>query len=305
MNNKVINHKHKSGFVNIIGFPNVGKSTLMNSLVGENISIITNKPQTTRHRILGIIDQYNYQIIFSDTPGIMIKPIYSMQKIMMKYVKRSLEDADIILFTTEIGKFHLFNKYFSFLNSLKEKKIPILILINKIDKIGVEYSETMLYDTINYWNNFFPDSEILPISALKNINQDLLMNKILDLLSKGPPYYPKGFLSDRSERFFVNEIIREKILLMYKKEIPYSVEIFTEKFRDGKNSIHICSSIYVERDSQKGILIGKKGDSINRLGFFSIKGIESFFKKKVWLRLNVKICKNWRSNYKKLQNFGY
>ncbi|AWU39104.1 GTP-binding protein Era [Blattabacterium punctulatus CPU2] len=301
----MINHKHKSGFVNIIGFPNVGKSTLMNSLVGENISIITNKPQTTRHRILGIIDQYNYQIIFSDTPGIMIKPIYSMQKIMMQYVKKSFEDADIVLFTTEIGKFDLLNKYLSFLNFLKEQKIPILILINKIDKIGVVYSENMLYDTINYWNNFFPNSEILPISALKNINQDLLLNKILDLLSQGPPYYPKGILSDRSERFFVNEIIREKIFLMYKKEIPYSVEISTEKFKNGKNSIHIDSSIYVERDSQKGILIGKKGNSINKLGYFSIQGIENFFSKKVWLRLNVKICKNWRSNYKKLQNFGY
>ncbi|AWU44105.1 GTPase Era [Blattabacterium punctulatus] len=301
----MINHKHKSGFVNIIGFPNVGKSTLINSLVGENISIITNKPQTTRHRILGIIDQYDYQIIFSDTPGIMIKPIYFMQKIMMQYVKKSFKDADIILFTTEIGKFNLLNKYLSFLKFLKEQKIPILILINKIDKIGVVYSENMLYDTINYWNNFFPNSEILPISALKNINQDLLLNKILDLLSNGPPYYPKGILSDRSERFFVNEIIREKIFLMYKKEIPYSVEISTKKFKNGKNSIHIDSSIYVERNSQKGILIGKKGNSINKLGYFSIKGIENFFSKKIWLRLNVKICKNWRSNYKKLQNFGY
>ncbi|AWU45191.1 GTPase Era [Blattabacterium punctulatus] len=301
----MINHKHKSGFVNIIGFPNVGKSTLINSLVGENISIITNKPQTTRHRILGIIDQYDYQIIFSDTPGIMIKPIYFMQKIMMQYVKKSFKDADIILFITEIGKFNLLNKYLSFLKFLKEQKIPILILINKIDKIGVVYSENMLYDTINYWNNFFPNSEILPISALKNINQDLLLNKILDLLSNGPPYYPKGILSDRSERFFVNEIIREKIFLMYKKEIPYSVEISTKKFKNGKNSIHIDSSIYVERNSQKGILIGKKGNSINKLGYFSIKGIENFFSKKIWLRLNVKICKNWRSNYKKLQNFGY
>ncbi|WP_185862661.1 GTPase Era [Blattabacterium cuenoti] len=298
---------HKSGFVNIIGFPNVGKSTLMNSLVGEDISIITPKPQTTRHRILGIVDKYNAQIIFSDTPGFMIRTAFFMQKIMMKYIERSLEDADIILFTTEIGKFFISDKYFSIFNSLKNinKNKHFLILINKIDKIGVEYDEKILYETINYWHRIFPHSEILPISALKNINQDLLMDKIIGLLSEHPPYYPNGLLSNRSERFFVNEIIREKIFFLYKKEIPYSVEIFTEKFKKNEICIHIFSSIYVERNSQKGIIIGKKGTYINKLGALSIKGIEKFFKKKVWLKLDVKVCKNWRSDYKLLKKFGY
>ncbi|WP_185863552.1 GTPase Era [Blattabacterium cuenoti] len=291
---------HKSGFVNIIGSPNVGKSTLMNSLIGEKLSIITNKPQTTRHRILGIINKSNFQIIFSDTPG-MIDPIYPMQKIMMQYVEKSLEDADIILFTTEIGKF----EDVSIFNHIKKKNdnVPIIILINKMDKIEIQ--KNTLYHTVNYWHKLFPCSEILPISASKKINQDLLINKIVSLLPEHPPYYPKDYLSNRSERFFVNEIIREKVFFLYKKEIPYSVEIHTELFKDRNIFIYILSYIYVERYSQKGILIGKKGNAIKKLKFFSVKSIEFFFKKKIKLKFYVEICKNWRYDYKKLKKFGY
>ncbi|WP_238785038.1 GTPase Era [Blattabacterium cuenoti] len=268
----------------------------MNSLIGEKLSIITHKPQTTRHRILGIFNKCDLQIIFSDTPGV-ISPTYPMQKIMMQYVEESLEDADIILFITEIGKLY----HFPMLYNIKD--VPIIILINKIDKIQMKYH--ILYDTINYWHKLFPNSEILPISALKKINQDLLMYKIKTLLSEHPPYYPKEFLSNKSERFFVNEIIREKIFFLYKKEIPYSVEINTEFFKEEKTLIHIYSSIYVERDSQKGILIGKKGLTLKKLKFFSIKSIESFFRKKIKLEFNVKVCLNWRYDYKRLKYFGY
>ncbi|WP_185857622.1 GTPase Era [Blattabacterium cuenoti] len=291
---------HKSGFVNIIGSPNVGKSTLINSLMGEKLSIITNKPQTTRHRILGIVNKSNFQIIFSDTPGV-IDPIYPMQKIMMQYVEKSLEDADIILLTTEIGKLEdvsIFNHI-----KKKNKSVPIIILINKIDKIETQCG--VLYYTINYWHKLFPYSEIFPISALKKMNQDLLMNKIISLLSEHPPYYPKDYLSNRHERFFVNEIIREKIFFLYKKEIPYSVEVQTKFFKNKNTFIYILSYIYVERYSQKGILIGKKGNSIQKLKFFSIKSIEFFFKKKIQLELYVTVCKNWRYDYKKLKDFGY
>ncbi|WP_185869576.1 GTPase Era [Blattabacterium cuenoti] len=292
---------HKSGFVNIIGFPNVGKSTLMNALIGKKISIITNKPQTTRHRILGIVNKPNFQIIFSDTPGI-IHPIYPMQRIMMQYVKKSLYDGDIILLTTEIGKLE---NFYMIDYIKKNKNVPIIILINKIDKIGIEYRENILYKTIDYWHKLFPNSEILPISALKKMNQDLLMNKIYELLSEHPPYYPKISLSNKSEYFFVNEIIREKIFFFYKKEIPYSVEIDTEFLKKEKTFIEIFSSIYVERDSQKGILIGKKGKTLKKLKFFSVKSIESCLKKKIKLKLHVKILKKWRYDYKKLKNFGY
>ncbi|QIK16481.1 GTPase Era [Blattabacterium sp. DPU] len=293
---------HKSGFVNIIGSPNVGKSTLMNSLVGEKLSIITKKPQTTRHRILGIINRSNFQIIFSDTPG-MIDPVYPMQKIMMQYIEKSLEDADIILLTTEIGKIEDIS-IFNYIKK-KNKNVPIIILINKIDKIGSLYIENTLYDAVNYWHKLFPFSEILPISALKKMNQDLLMNKIISLLSEHPPYYPKTYLSDKSERFFVNEIIREKIFFLYKKEIPYSVEVHTKLFKIQNAFIYILSYIYVEKDSQKGILIGKKGNAINKLKFISIKSIEFFLKKKIKLKFYVKVCKNWRYDYKILKYFGY
>ncbi|ACY40096.1 putative GTP-binding protein [Blattabacterium sp. (Blattella germanica) str. Bge] len=290
---------HKSGFVNIIGFPNTGKSTLMNSLVGEKLSITTYKPQTTRHRILGIINESNFQIIFSDTPGI-IDPVYPMQKIMMQYVEKALEDADIILFLTEIGKL----ENIPIFNEIKKTNVPIIILINKIDQIGIKYREYVLYDAINHWHKLFPNSEILPISALKKMNQDLLMNKIIDLLSEHPPYYSKEFLSNRSKRFFVNEIIREKYFFI-QKEIPYSVEINTILFKKEKTFIYILSYIYVERNSQKGILIGKRGDSLKKLKFFSIKSIESFLRTKIKLNLYVKVSPYWRYDYKKLKFFGY
>ncbi|WP_185864430.1 GTPase Era [Blattabacterium cuenoti] len=294
---------YKSGFVNIIGFPNSGKSTLINSIIGEKISIITYKPQTTRHRILGIFNQPYIQIVFSDTPGIIMHPIGLIQKIMMQYVKKSLEDADIILFTTEIGRKETIppniNKCLFF------QKKPIIILINKIDKIGIKCRENILYDTIEYWNKIFPKSEILPISALKKINEDLLINKIITFLSEHPPYYPNDIFSNKSERFFVSEIIRENIFIFYRKEIPYCTEIQTELFKEYNNFIYIRSTIYVERNSQKGILIGEKGKSIKKLEYYSVMDIESFFKKKVQLFLNVKICKNWRYDYNKLKNFGY
>ncbi|WP_185877859.1 GTPase Era [Blattabacterium cuenoti] len=296
---------YKSGFVNIIGFPNTGKSTLVNSILDKKISIITNKPQTTRHRILGILNKKKLQIILSDTPGFLEKTKNILHKIMMQYIKKSFEDADIILLVTELGKFPKIPIIF-YKNLKKIKlKIPIIILINKIDKIGLEFRENILYKTINHWNKIFPKSEILPISALKNLNKDLLMDKIYKLLPKHLPFYPKKLLSDRNNYFFVNEIIRQEIFNYYKQEIPYSVEIKTEFFEKKKNIIYISSIIYVERRSQKIILIGKEQKSIKRLRYFSEKNITSFFDKKIKLYLFVKVYKNWRNNYKKLKNFGY
>ncbi|WP_238784155.1 GTPase Era [Blattabacterium cuenoti] len=294
---------HKSGFVNIIGSPNVGKSTLINSLVGKKLSIVTHKPQTTRHRILGFINKSNLQIIFSDTPGI-ISPVYTMQKIMMRDVKKSLEDADIILLLTEVGKFEDVS-IFNYIKKIKNKDVPIIILINKIDQIKTQSRVDTLYDTMNYWHRSFPHLEILPISALKKMNQDLLMNKIISLLSEHPAYYPKDYLSNKPEYFFVNEIIREKIFFLYKKEIPYSVEIQTKFFKKQNAFIHILSYLYVERDSQKGILIGERGSVIQKLKLISTNSIELFFKKKIKLIFYVKVCKNWRHDYKKLKYFGY
>ncbi|WP_185864989.1 GTPase Era [Blattabacterium cuenoti] len=300
---------YKSGFVSIIGFPNVGKSTLMNSIIGEKISIITHKPQTTRHRILGIFNKYNLQIVFSDTPGLISHNKNFLQKKMMKYVIRSFEDADIILLLTEVGKIknlleteRLKKILMNFIKQINNK-IPIIVLINKIDKIKSNFN--ILYKTIDYWSNILPQSEILPISALKKTNQDLLIDKIKVLLSEHEPFYPKELLSDRSKRFFVNEIIRERVFFLYKREIPYSVEIKTEIFKQKEKYIEISSILYVERDSQKNILIGYSGKSLKRLKFFSIKKIEEFFQKKIILFLFVKICKNWRNNYKYLKYFGY
>ncbi|WP_185882387.1 GTPase Era [Blattabacterium cuenoti] len=298
---------YKSGFVNIIGFPNVGKSTLINSLVKKNISIVTKKAQTTRHRIIGLLEEANYQIVFSDTPGIMKQQNILIQKMMMKYVKKSIEDADIILFITEIGKYMiLHDEYMNMFTYLKQQDIPIIILINKIDKIGLYcYDNNIIHKTINFWNKLFPCSDILPISALKNINKEFLIQKIVNLLSEHPPFYPKEWISDRSQRFFVNEIIREQIYYLYNQEIPYSSEVMTNMFKEKNDNIDISSIIYVEKHSQKIILNGHHGLSLNRLQRESKKSIKNFFNKQINISIKILVLKNWRSDYYKLKYFGY
>ncbi len=289
---------HKAGFVNIIGNPNVGKSTLMNALVGEHISIITNKAQTTRHRILGIVNSDDYQIIFSDTPGI-IKPAYELQESMMNFVKSAFEDADILIYMVEIGEKGLKNE--AFFNKINQSKIPVLLLLNKIDKSDQDF----VLKQVAYWKEKLPLAEIFPISALENFNLQTIFDRIIELLPESPPFYPKDQLTDKTERFFVNEKIREKILMHYKKEIPYSVEVDTEEFYDGEKLIKIRSIIMVERETQKGILIGHKGKALKRVGTEARKDLEKFFKKKVFLELYVKVNKNWRNDGKQLKRFGY
>jgi len=289
---------HKAGFVNIIGNPNVGKSTLMNAFVGEKLSIITAKAQTTRHRILGIVNGENFQVILSDTPGI-IKPAYELQDSMMKFVKSAFEDADILIYMVEIGEKAL--KDTSFLEKLKDSKIPVLLLLNKIDASD----QQTLEEQTQYWQEQLPSAEIHPISALRNFNVKEVFDRILELLPEAPPYFPKDQLTDKPERFFVNEIIREKILEYYKKEIPYSVEIETEEFLEDEKIIRIRSVIMVERDSQKGIIIGHKGAALKRVGIAARKDLEKFFEKQVHIELFVKVNKNWRSNLKQLRRFGY
>lgn len=289
---------HKAGYVNIIGNPNVGKSTLMNAFIGEKLSIITAKAQTTRHRILGIVNGEDFQLILSDTPGI-IKPAYELQDSMMKFVKSAFEDADILIYMVEIGEKAL--KDTSFLERLKESKIPVLLLLNKIDASD----QQTLEEQTQYWQEQLPTAEIHPISALKNFNVKEVFDRILELLPEAPPYFPKDQLTDKPERFFVNEIIREKILEHYKKEIPYSVEIETEEFLEDEKIIRIRSVIMVERDSQKGIIIGHKGSALKRVGVASRKDLEKFFDKQVYIELYVKVNKNWRSNPNQLRRFGY
>jgi GTP-binding protein Era len=289
---------HKAGFVNIIGNPNVGKSTLMNAFIGEKLSIITAKAQTTRHRILGIVNGEDFQLILSDTPGI-IKPAYELQDSMMKFVKSAFEDADILIYMVEIGEKAL--KDTSFLERLKESKIPVLLLLNKIDASD----QQTLEDQTQYWQEQLPSAEIHPISALRNFNVKEVFERILELLPEAPPYFPKDQLTDKPERFFVNEIIREKILEHYKKEIPYSVEIETEEFLEDEKIIRIRSVIMVERDSQKGIIIGHKGSALKRVGVAARKDLEKFFDKQVYIELYVKVNKNWRSNPNQLRRFGY
>jgi GTP-binding protein Era len=290
--------KHKAGFVNIIGNPNVGKSTLMNSLVGERLSIITSKAQTTRHRILGIVNTEDYQIVFSDTPGI-INPAYELQESMMDFVKTAFEDADILVYMVETGEKELKNE--AFFEKIKTVDIPVLLLLNKID----QSSQSELEAQVKHWEETLPNAEIHPISALENFNIDTVMARIVSLLPECPPYYPKDQLTDKPERFFVNETIREKILLHYKKEIPYSVEIETEEFREEPNLIRIRSVIMVERDTQKGIIIGHKGTALKRVGTEARKDLEKFFLKKIFLDLHVKVNKNWRSSTSQLKRFGY
>ena len=289
---------HKSGFINIIGNPNVGKSTLMNNLVGEKLSIITSKAQTTRHRILGIVNGDNFQLIFSDTPGI-IKPSYELQDSMMDFVKSALEDADVILYMVEIGEKSI--KDPDVHNKIQSTKIPTIILLNKIDLSNQEDLENQ----INIWSNKYPNTEIYPISALNNFNTEKVINRIIELIPESPPYFPKDQLTDKPERFFVNEKLREKILLYYNKEIPYSVEVVTEEFKEEESIIKIRSQILVERESQKGIIIGHKGVALKKIGTKSRIDLEKFFGKKVFIELHVKVSKNWRSNSNQLKKFGY
>ena len=289
---------HKSGFVNIIGNPNVGKSTLMNALIGQNLSIITNKAQTTRHRIKGILSDENYQIVFSDTPGI-IKPAYKLQESMMQYVKSAFQDADVILYVVEIGEQNLKDK--DIFEKIKKLKIPLIILLNKIDLVT---QEKVLIE-IDNWKNKFSDAVILPISALNRFNINEIINSIVELLPFSPPYYSKEEVTDKSERFFVEEIIREKILKHYKKEVPYSVEISVEEFIEEDEIVRIRAIIYVLRESQKAILIGHKGLGLKRIGSESRKDIEKMINKKVFLTTPIKVKKDWRNNSSQLKKFGY
>ena len=289
---------HKSGFINIIGNPNVGKSTLMNNLVGEKLSIITSKAQTTRHRILGIVNGDNFQLIFSDTPGI-IKPSYELQDSMMDFVKSALEDADVILYMVEIGEKSI--KTPEVHNKIQSAKVPTIILLNKIDLSNQQELENQ----INIWSNKYPNTEIYPISALNNFNTEKVINRIIELIPESPAYFPKDQLTDKPERFFVNEKLREKILLYYNKEIPYSVEVQTEEFKEEESIIKIRSLILVERESQKGIIIGHKGVALKKIGTKARIDLEKFFGKKVFIELHVKVSKNWRSNPNQLKKFGY
>lgn len=289
---------HKAGFVNIIGNPNVGKSTLMNAFIGEKLSIITSKAQTTRHRILGIVNGDDFQVILSDTPGI-IKPAYELQESMMDFVKSAFEDADVLLYMVEIGEKDLKDE--AFFKKITNSKIPVLLLLNKIDTSD----QQQLEEQVQLWSQKVPNAEIFPISALEGFNVKEVFNRILDLLPESPPFYPKDQLTDKPERFFVNETIREKILLHYKKEIPYAVEIDTEEFFEEESIIRMRSVIMVERETQKGIIIGHKGSALKRVGVEARKDLEQFFGKQVHLELYVKVNKNWRSNERQLKRFGY
>ena len=288
----------KSGFVNIIGNPNVGKSTLMNKLIGERLSIITSKAQTTRHRILGIVNDENYQIVFSDTPGI-IQPNYNLQTSMMKHVRSAFQDADVFLYMIEIGEKSL--KDSSFFERLKNTDTPILLLINKIDKSNQEGVEKAMI----HWESQLPKAKIIPISAIEGFGVDKIMSEITAMLPNGTPYFPSDALTDKPERFFVSEIIREKILLNYQKEIPYSVEVVIETFKEEDEIIRIEAIINVARETQKGIIIGHQGKALKKVGTQARKDLETFFGKKIFIKLFVKVTKNWRDNEQDLKRFGY
>ena len=289
---------HRAGFINIIGNPNVGKSTLMNNLVGEKLSIITSKAQTTRHRILGIVNGDNFQLIFSDTPGI-IKPSYELQDSMMDFVKSALEDADVLIYMVEIGEKSI--KDSEVHDKIQSAKIPTIILLNKIDLSTQED----IKNQINIWSNQYPNTEIYPVSALNNFNTEKVINRIIELIPESPAYFPKDQLTDKPERFFVNEKLREKIFLYYNKEIPYSVEVQTEEFKEEESIIRIRSLILVERESQKGIIIGHNGVALKKIGSKARIDLEKFFGKKIFIELHVKISKNWRSNSNELRKYGY
>ena len=289
---------HKAGFVNIVGNPNVGKSTLMNRLVGEKISIITSKSQTTRHRIKGIVNTDDYQIVFSDTPGV-VKPSYKMQEYMLEFSKSALVDADIILYVTDVVE--NIEKNLDFIDKVNKSDIPVLLVINKIDLTTQEKLEA-LFDK---WKSLIPRAEIFPLSATENFNVDNLYKRIVELLPEGEPFFPKDELTDLPSRFFVNEIIREKILQYYDKEVPYSVEVEVEEFKEDDKRINIMAVIYVERSSQKGIIIGSQGEALKKVGTQTRLDIEAFFGKKVFLNLYVKVLKDWRNKDSELKNFGY
>ncbi len=288
----------KSGFVNIIGNPNVGKSTLMNALVGERLSIITSKAQTTRHRIMGIVNEDDCQIVFSDTPGV-LKPAYKMHESMMAFVKSALSDADIILFMVEVKEVHFKNE--DILRALKNTNTPVLLLINKIDEVDQSFLETK----VDFWKSELPNAEIYPISALHQFNIDNIFLRIKELLPEGEPFYEKDALTDKPERFFVSEIIREKLLLNFKKEVPYSCEVEVEEFKEQPDIIRMRANIIVARDSQKGIIIGHQGKGLKKVGTEARKDLETFFGKKVFLELYVKVNKDWRDNDNMLKRFGY
>ena len=290
---------HRAGFVNIVGNPNVGKSTLSNRLVGERLSIITSKAQTTRHRIMGIVNGDDYQIVFSDTPGV-LKPKFRLQQSMLEYSTGALVDADVLLYVTDVIESPTKNQ--DFLDRVAREKIPILLDINKIDLLK---GNDDLMRIIDQWKQLLPNAEVFPTSALENFNVDNIMKRIVELLPESPPYFGKDALTDRSSRFFVTEIVREKILLTYDKEVPYATQVIVEKFDESDTAIHIMAVIYVERDTQKGIIIGHQGKMLKKVGTLARKDIETFFEKKVFLELYVKVEKDWRNQENKLRAFGY
>ncbi len=289
---------HKAGFVNIVGNPNVGKSTLMNQLVGEKISIATFKAQTTRHRIMGIVNTEDMQIVFSDTPGV-LKPNYKMQEMMLQFSESALADADILLYVTDVIEKP--EKNTDFLEKVAKMQIPVILLINKID----ESDQKTLVTLVEKWHGLLPKAEILPISAKNKFGTDTLMKRIKELLPESPAYFDKDQLTDKPAKFFVSEIIREKILRYYDKEVPYSVEVVVERFKEDEKKIHINAIIYVERDSQKGIIIGHQGQALKKVSTEARKSLEKFFDKKIYLETFVKVDKDWRNSQKELGNFGY
>ncbi len=293
---------HKAGFVNIVGNPNVGKSTLMNQLVGERISIATFKAQTTRHRIMGIVNTPEMQIVFSDTPGV-LKPNYKLQESMLAFLESALQDADVLLYVTDVVENP--EKNMDFLEKVQKMSIPVILLVNKIDSLDAPTAQSSLAAIVEHWHSLLPNAEILPISAKNKFGIDMLLKRIQELLPESPAYFDKDQLTDKPARFFVSEIIREKILLYYDKEIPYSVEVAVERFKEDDKHIHINAVIYVERDSQKGIIIGHQGVALKKVSTEARKSLEKFFGKAIYLEIFVKVDKDWRSSERELEHFGY
>lgn len=289
---------HKAGFVNIVGNPNVGKSTLMNQLIGEKLSIATFKAQTTRHRIMGIVNTDNAQIVFSDTPGV-LKPNYKMQEMMLQFSESALADADILLYVTDVVEDP--KKNIDFLEKVSKMQIPVILLINKID----ESDQQRLVMLVDIWHSLLPNAEILPISAQNKFGTDILLKRIYELLPESPAFFDKDQLTDKPAKFFVSEIIREKILRYYDKEVPYSVEVVVDSFKENEQQIHIGAVIYVERNSQKGIIIGHQGHALKKVSTEARKSLERFFNKKIFMEIFVKVDKDWRNSQKELNNFGY